>query len=198
MSHGHSVQCFGKPPEPADPPAKIEISAEDHDWLQQLKEQKAQPDRQASPKRQKIDDDASQTFVESLAARDIERMDLDPQLRHLLQTDPDARDDAADAGHGASLYDPSKKTFTTLDLSKTRIFSDQQDLVSNTAVLAIPEESIKSAMLEYHQQSVLPSIDKLWKTCQKFYVDTVASNAIRAIAHGYERHQAALPRANSR
>ena len=180
MADQHTDADTNSPP--AEQPAKFEISAEDYALLQRMKEQKTEPDRPSSPKspkRQKIDDDADavQTFVDSLAARDIEWMDLDPQLRHLLQHDPAARKDFQMmqlTPDTAQAYDPAKKTFTTLDLSRKRIFTDQEDLVAKTPTLQIPEESIKSAMLEYHQQSFLPSMDKLWKTCQEFYVNTVA------------------------
>ena len=67
----------------AEPPAepKIEISQEDFALLQKLKEQQRQQPptpqdgRSESPKRQKVDEEL-QTFVDSLADRDIDWMGL--------------------------------------------------------------------------------------------------------------------------
>ena len=49
ISHPHDSEQAA---EKAEPPAKIETSAEDYALLQQLKEQKVQPDRQSSSERQ--------------------------------------------------------------------------------------------------------------------------------------------------
>ena len=164
----------GTAPSPTE--RTVAISQEDYDLLQKLKQQTDPEQRTASPKRQKLDDEALQTFVESLATRGIEWMDLDPALRHLLKTDPEARKDFQQVQltpDQARAYDPSKKEFATIDLSKKRIFSEVDDIISKTPVLEIPEESIKAAMLEYHSQSVIPSFDKLWRTCADFYSNTV-------------------------
>jgi hypothetical protein len=165
----------GTAPSPTER-STVAISQEDYDLLQKLKQQTDPEQRTASPKRQKLDDEALQTFVESLATRGIEWMDLDPALRHLLKTDPEARKDFQQVQltpDQARAYDPSKKEFATIDLSKKRIFSEVDDIISKTPVLEIPEESIKAAMLEYHSQSVIPSFDKLWRTCADFYSNTV-------------------------
>ena len=104
-------------PTPSAQP-RVEITQEDYDLLQKLKQQNQQPpteSRPDSPKRQKLDDDL-QTFVDALAEREIDWMELDPQLRHRLQTDAEARRDfqlvqlTPDA---AKAYDPEKKSFTT-------------------------------------------------------------------------------------
>eukprot|EP00438_Fugacium_kawagutii_P025696 Skav203443 [mRNA] locus=scaffold1836:462069:462818:+ [translate_table: standard] len=171
--------------EPAAPPpeAKVEITQEDFVLLQRLKEQQKQQQQQQehqdgradSPKRQKLDEDV-QTFVDSLAERDIDWMGLDPQLRHQLQTDAGARRDfllvqlTPDA---AKAYDPEKKSFTTVNLSRKRIFSEQETIPATTPTLAIPEESIKSAMLCTTRHTVLPNLEKLWTTCAEFYTNTV-------------------------
>jgi hypothetical protein len=94
---------------------RVEITQEDYDLLQKFKQQNQQPpteSRPDSPKRQKLDDDL-QTFVDALAEREIDWMELDPQLRHRLQTDAEARRDfqlvqlTPDA---AKAYDPEKKS----------------------------------------------------------------------------------------
>ncbi|CAK9022545.1 Uncharacterized protein SCF082_LOCUS15844, partial [Durusdinium trenchii] len=58
----------------------------------------------------------------------------------------------------AKAYDPAKKSFTTVNLSKKSIFSESDQMTATTPTLAIPEESIKTAMLEYHRQTVLPNL----------------------------------------
>ena len=167
----------------AEPPAepKIEISQEDFALLQKLKEQQRQQPptpqdgRSESLKRQKVDEEL-QTFVDSLADRDIDWMGLDPQLRHQLQTDAGARRDfqlVQLTPAAAKAYDPAKKSFTTVNLSKKRIFSESDQITATTPTLAIPEESIKTAMLEYYRQTVLPNLEKLWTTCAEFYANTM-------------------------
>ena len=60
-----------------------------------------------------------------------------------------------------------------MNVSKKRIFSDQEKLTTETPTLTIPEESIKAAMIECHSQTVLPNMDKLSKTCAEFHANTV-------------------------
>ena len=45
-----------------------------------------------------------------------------------------------------------------MNLSKKSIFSESDQMTATTPTLAIPEESIKTAMLEYHRQTVLPNL----------------------------------------
>ena len=65
-------------PTPSAQP-RVEITQEDYDLLQKLKQQNQQPpteSRPDSPKRQKLDDDL-QTFVDALAERKIDWMEFD-------------------------------------------------------------------------------------------------------------------------
>ena len=136
----------GTAPSPTE--RTVAISQEDYDLLQKLKQQTDPEQRTASPKRQKLDDEALQTFVESLATRGIEWMDLDPALRHLLKTDPEARKDFQQVQltpDQARAYDPSKKEFATIDLSKKRFFSEVDDIISKTPVLEIRIAILKLA-----------------------------------------------------
>ena len=68
--------------------------------------------RERHPQTTKAGRWSSADFVESLATRGIEWMDLDPALRHLLKTDPEARKDFQQVQltpDQARAYDPSKK-----------------------------------------------------------------------------------------
>lgn len=60
-----------------------------------------------------------------------------------------------------------------MSLSKKRLFSDQEKFTADIPTLTIPEESIKAAMIEYHSQTVLPNMEKLWTTCAEFDANTV-------------------------
>jgi len=125
-----------------------------------------------SPKRSKSEEPDWQQFLESLAAKDIEFGDLDPQFQQTLKTDVQARKDFLDL----NLTAPEVQHFNTdsgkmekLDLSKKRPFNS----ITEVPILATSEEKIKEAMMQYHQDTFLPNLNALIDNCHKFYHNTV-------------------------
>ena len=89
---------------------KISITKEEYDRLKQ-----AEASSKASsaigpspPKKSKSEDAEWAQFMETLAERDIELMDLDPQLRQTLKENPQARKDLLPA---AALERPERAAF---------------------------------------------------------------------------------------
>jgi hypothetical protein len=125
-----------------------------------------------SPKRSKSEEPDWQQFLESLAAKDIEFGDLDPQFQQTLKTDVQARKDFLDL----NLTAPEVQHFNTdsgkmekLDLSKKRPFNS----ITEVPILATSEEKIKEAMMQYHQDTFLPNLNALIDNCHKIYHNTV-------------------------
>jgi hypothetical protein len=111
-----------------------------------------------SPKRSKSEELDWHHFLESLAAKEIEFGDLDPQFQQTLRTDVQARKDFLDL----NLTAPEVQHFNTdsgnmekLDLRKKRPFNS----ITEVHILAASEEKMKEAMMQYHQDTFLPNLN---------------------------------------
>ena len=173
-------------------------------------------------KKQKCDADLN-AFIDELLPLGLELMDMDPQLRHQLETSQQARDDFR-ALHmrssNSKAFDTETGAFVDLDVSRKRPFEDAPTVDIPNSLDTTAERSIKEVMSDYHSGTFLPSLNTLLEACQQFYSfassefagsqlrldmqdsrlkSLEASRANRTVLlpasspHGFQCHQACLP-----
>ena len=135
------------------------MTKEEYDKLKQQAEisSKASSAMGPSPPKKTTSEDADWTqFLESLAEKDIELMELDPQLRQTLKERPQDQQ--------LHLKDPNVQHFSpetgaieNLNMAKKELFDD----VDQPPTLDKAENEIKEAMIQYHSGIVLPNFQAL-------------------------------------
>ena len=160
--------------QPEPPEEKISITKEEYDRLKQQAEisSKASTAIGPSPPKKSKSEDADWTqFLESLAERDIELMELDPQLRQTLKENPQAWKDFQQLhlkDPNVQHFNPETGAIENLNMAKKRLF----DHVDQPPTLDKAENEIKEAMIQYHSGTVLPNFQALYQACHEFYLNT--------------------------
>ena len=153
---------------------KISITKEEYDRLKQQAEASSKASSAigpSPPKKSKSEDTDWAQFMETLAERDIELMDLDPQLRQTLKENPQARKDFQQLhlkDPNVQHFNPETGAIEDLNMAKKRLF----DHVDQPPTLDKAENEIKEAMIQYHSGTVLPNFQALYQACHEFYLNT--------------------------
>ena len=148
---------------------QITISKEEYDKL--LKAASCSDAQPPNKRSRSVESPQWDSFLEALAAKDLELMDLDPQLQEKLRTDAQARADFLNlslATPNVNYFNPETGAMEAMDLTKKRLFEE----ISADPTLDGSEEKIREAMLCYHQQTMLPNLNQLVQACQSFYQHT--------------------------
>lgn len=167
-------------PEPPATSSTMTLSPEEIAMIHQHRNQRQEsPTKKAKPSPEDHQD--WNLFLAAFSDKDIEIMDLDPQLRNSLQNSKQARDDFLSinllSDHAQHL-NPETKALETIDLSKERPFE--------TSPLLLPqqESDITEAMKQYHQTTIMPSFQALTDACKQFYSTTVFENHYAQLKFG--------------
>ena len=171
----------------------MEVSAADFAAFREWQEKQAQA-RQGNaappspPKKQKVEDEEDmQEFQAQLVELDINFADLDPELQAKLKTSKTARKDFLAIHTTDQCYNPTDGTWEAQSTAKKRDFGSTVDRsIPNLTA----EDNVQQAMLQYHQRSVLPSLDQLHLCCDSFY--KMAQHEFSVIQHSLERHASQL------
>ena len=171
-SEGHTEQKEeASPPEVASLPHPS--SAEFQEFLAWKNARSAPSTASNAPetKKQKCDADLF-AFIDELLPLGLELMDMDPQLRHQLETSQQARDGFR-ALHmrssNSKAFDTETGAFVDLDISRKRPFEDAPTVDIPNSLDTTAERSIKEVMSDYHSGTFLPSLNTLLEACQQFY-----------------------------
>ena len=171
----------------------MEVSAAEFAAFREWQEKQAQA-RQGNaappspPKKQKVEDEEDmQEFQAQLVELDINFADLDPELQSKLKTSKSARKDFLAIHTTDQCYNPADGTWEAQTTAKKRDFGSTVDRsIPNLTA----EDNVQQAMLQYHQRSVLPSLDQLHLCCDSFY--KMAQHEFSVIQHSLERHASQL------
>ncbi|OLP82167.1 hypothetical protein AK812_SmicGene37210 [Symbiodinium microadriaticum] len=171
----------------------MEVSAAEFAAFREWQEKQAQA-RQGNaappspPKKQKVEDEEDmQEFQAQLVELDINFADLDPELQSKLKTSKSARKDFLAIHTTDQCYNPADGTWEAQTTAKKRDFGSTVDRsIPNLTA----EDTVQQAMLQYHQRSVLPSLDQLHLCCDSFY--KMAQHEFSVIQHSLERHASQL------
>ena len=171
----------------------VEVSAADFAAFREWQEKQAQarqgnPAPPSPPKKQKVEDEEDmQEFQAQLVELDINFADLDPELQTKLKTSKNARKDFLAIHTTDQCYNPTDGTWEAQSTAKKRDFGSTVDRsIPNLTA----EDNVQQAMLQYHQRSVLPSLDQLHLCCDSFY--KMAQHEFSVIQHSLERHASQL------
>ncbi|CAE7203033.1 unnamed protein product, partial [Symbiodinium pilosum] len=178
-------------------PAKEEQDSQETEWEQFQKWKKAQQEAKekekeksrSPPKKTKTAEDDPE-FIAKLQSMGIQIDDLDMQLRHQLRTSEQAREDflAVHQRGALTTYNPDTGIFQAEQPARKRDFATSS--ADNVEIEQSLEPRIKEAMLSYHQNSVLPNVNKLFQQCDMFYQQVSIETAMQQFQN--ERFSAQL------
>ena len=181
-----------------DAPAKEEQDTQETEWEQFQKWKKAQQEAKekeheksrSPPKKAKTAEDDPE-FIAKLQSMGIQIDDLDMQLRHQLRTSEQAREDFLTVHQRGALttYNPDTGTFQAEQPTRKRDFATSS--ADNVEIEQSLEPRIKEAMLSYHQNSVLPNVNKLFQQRDMFYQQVSIETAMQQFQN--ERFSAPVP-----
>ncbi|CAE7679736.1 unnamed protein product [Symbiodinium sp. CCMP2592] len=162
--------------------------AQFREWQKQRAEAKAHAAPTSPPKKQRTDDEEDMAeFEVKLVDLDINFADLDPELQNKLRSSKSSRRDFLAIHTTDRLYNPTDGTWSEQPTTKKRDFGSitERAMPNLTA-----EDNVQQAMLQYHQKSILPSLDQLQMCCDQFY--KMAQHEFAMTQYTLDRHSSQL------
>ncbi|CAE7254202.1 unnamed protein product [Symbiodinium sp. CCMP2456] len=191
-------QLAKAPPVLAPPAAATTVSAElspqdleaFRAWQRQQSETAAAAAQPTSPppKKQKTEEEEDLADVErKLIDLDINFADLDPELQNRLRSSKSSRTDFLAIHSTDKCYNPEDGTWMPQPTTKKRDFGA---IAGREVPNITTEANVQSAMMKYHEQSILPSSDQLYQCCDAFY--KMAQHEFALTQYTLERQAAQL------
>ena len=146
------------------PPTTETVTAEELELLRQFR---ASSSRTTSPPKKAKTEKGWSDFLQTLSAKNIELSDLYYSLQQELQASEQARIDLNLTTPDTLHCHPEQGSYQKLDLTIRRPFKDIQSIELPT--LEVQEDQIKDAMMQYHQNTVMPNHSYLLEACKQVY-----------------------------
>ncbi|CAE7827010.1 YGR125W, partial [Symbiodinium sp. CCMP2456] len=127
-------------------------------------------------------------FERKLIDLDINFADLDPELQNRLRSSKSSRTDFLAIHSTDKCYNPEDGTWMPQPTTKKREFGA---ITGREVPNMTTEANVQSAMMKYHEQSILPSLDQLYQCCDAF-VYKMAQHEFALTQYTLERQAAQL------